>query len=133
MRLIARLYPDGSTPPAYGAGSGWDSGIATVEGTPEDPLVKVELSDPLNGTLSGRTDHWLELIVPDYDLDDDGFVNFSDLGIFKSHFFTSDPEYDFDRDGFVNTVDLGMLKQMFFKTMPCGNCQIGDCPDYPSR
>ena len=130
MRLIARLYPDQSPPPAYGPGSGWDSNIATVEGTPEDPVVKVQLSDS-----SGSTEQWLELIVPDYDLDDDGFINFSDLGIFKGHFFTSDPEYDFDRDGFVNTVDLGMMKQVFFMTGPCGGqqCQVGDCPDYPSR
>lgn len=50
----------------------------------------------------------------DPDLDNDGFVNFVDLGLFKGVFFSSDPDADFDGDGSVNFVDLGILKEFFF-------------------
>jgi hypothetical protein len=131
LRAIARLYPDQSQPPPYGAGSGWNA--VTVEGTAQDPVVKIALSEPAQ-TLSGATDQWLELIVPDYDLNDDGLVNFADLGLLKISFST-DPEYDFNRDGFVDDADLEMIQQVFFTATVCGGqeCQIGECPDYPSR
>jgi len=50
----------------------------------------------------------------DPDLDNNGAVNFADLGLFKSVFFTNDPDADFDGDGSVNFVDLGILKEFFF-------------------
>jgi hypothetical protein len=52
--------------------------------------------------------------VCDPDLDGDCVVNFSDLGVLKSVFFTSDPDADLDGDGSVNFIDLGVLKQFFF-------------------
>jgi hypothetical protein len=50
----------------------------------------------------------------DPDLDNSGIVNFTDLGILKSVFFTSDPDADFNGDGRVNFTDLGTMKSFFF-------------------
>jgi hypothetical protein len=50
----------------------------------------------------------------DPDLNNDNFVNFSDLGILKSVFFTTDPDADFNGDSAVNFVDLGTMKAFFF-------------------
>jgi hypothetical protein len=47
----------------------------------------------------------------DADLDNSGFVNSVDLGLFKNRFFTADPDADFDGDSIVNAVDLGIFKQ----------------------
>ena len=52
--------------------------------------------------------------VCDADLDNDCLVNFPDLGLLKSVFFTADPDADFDGNGVVNFVDLGILKARFF-------------------
>src|SRR6185295_12702728 len=52
--------------------------------------------------------------ICDPDLNNDCVVNFSDLGLFKPRFFTSDPDADFDGDGTVNFSDLGILKAAFF-------------------
>lgn len=49
------------------------------------------------------------------DLDDDGFINYVDFGIFSSGWNSQvgepnyDPEYDFDRNGFINLDDLLVL------------------------
>jgi hypothetical protein len=50
----------------------------------------------------------------DPDLNDDGVVNFSDLGLLKEVFFTVDPHADFNGDGSVNFADLGTMKAFFF-------------------
>lgn len=52
--------------------------------------------------------------VCDADLNDDGVINASDLGIFRSVFFSADPDADLDGDGVVAFVDLGLLKLQFF-------------------
>ena len=51
----------------------------------------------------------------DADLNGDGAVNFADLGILKSVFFTADANSDLNGDGAVNFADLGILKSMFFQ------------------
>jgi hypothetical protein len=51
----------------------------------------------------------------DADLDDSGFVNFADLGLFKAAFGTNDADADFDGNGFVNFADLGTFKESFGK------------------
>jgi len=52
----------------------------------------------------------------DADLDNNGIVNFSDLGIMRSLFFSSDPDADLNGDGSVNFGDLGIMKNQFFQT-----------------
>jgi len=53
--------------------------------------------------------------ICDADLDNNGAVNFVDLGIMKSVFFTDDANADFNGDGAVNFTDLGLLKSMIFQ------------------
>jgi hypothetical protein len=50
----------------------------------------------------------------DADLDDDCNVNFLDLGLMKSVFFTTDADPDLDGSGGVNFADLGIMKGGFF-------------------
>lgn len=49
----------------------------------------------------------------DADLDNNGFVNFADLSLFKAAFGSNDADADFDGNGFVNFADLAMFKAMF--------------------
>ena len=63
----------------------------------------------------------------DADLNNDCFINFLDLGVMQSAFFTSDPNADLNQDGIVNFLDVGILKSEFFHTPgpsgeggPCG-------------
>lgn len=52
--------------------------------------------------------------VCDADLDDNGFVNFVDLALFRSAFGSGDPEADFDGNGgIVNFVDLAIFRSRF--------------------
>ncbi|MEE8058750.1 MAG: dockerin type I domain-containing protein [Pseudomonadales bacterium] len=53
--------------------------------------------------------------ICDIDLDQSGFVNSIDLGLFKTLFFTSDANADINGDGIVNVLDLGLMKNLFFK------------------
>jgi len=56
----------------------------------------------------------------DADLNNDGNVNFGDLGALKSVFFKAstdpgyDPDADLNGDGFINFSDLGIMKLGFF-------------------
>jgi hypothetical protein len=50
----------------------------------------------------------------DADLNNDGAVNFVDLGLMKSVFFTNNANADLNGDGAVNFVDLGLLRARFF-------------------
>jgi hypothetical protein len=50
----------------------------------------------------------------DADLNNDDVINFSDLGLLKSVFFSTDADADFNGDGAVNFGDLGIMKSMFF-------------------
>ncbi|MEL7450305.1 MAG: hypothetical protein AAFN78_13915 [Pseudomonadota bacterium] len=52
--------------------------------------------------------------VCDADLSNDGQINFVDLGMLKSVFFSSDPDADLNGDGAVNFTDLGAMKAQFF-------------------
>jgi hypothetical protein len=52
--------------------------------------------------------------VCDADFDENGIVNFLDLGYMKSKFFTADPDADLNGDGRVNFADFGIMKSRFF-------------------
>ena len=64
--------------------------------------------------------------VCDQDLNNDCIVNFFDLGVFKSVFFTSDPDADFDGDGAVDFSDLGIMKSAFY-ALPGPSGLPNDC------
>ncbi|MEM9057981.1 MAG: hypothetical protein AAGD86_10915, partial [Pseudomonadota bacterium] len=51
----------------------------------------------------------------DGDLDDSCAVNFIDLGLMKSVFFSADADADLNGDGNVNFLDLGLMKALFFQ------------------
>lgn len=50
----------------------------------------------------------------DADFNNDGAINFADLGFMKTVFFTTNPDADLNGDGAVNFADLGILKVLFF-------------------
>lgn len=52
--------------------------------------------------------------VCDPDLDNNCFVNFTDLILLKAVFFTADADADFDGSGIVNFSDLSIMKVLFF-------------------
>jgi hypothetical protein len=52
--------------------------------------------------------------ICDADLDNDGSINFIDLGLMKSVFFSNDRDADLNGDGTVNFIDLGHIKSAFF-------------------
>lgn len=51
----------------------------------------------------------------DADLNNDGTVDFLDLGEMKAVFFTADADADLNGDTVVDFLDLGIMKQDFFK------------------
>jgi hypothetical protein len=53
--------------------------------------------------------------ICDADLNNDGVVDFQDLGLMKGLFFSQDPDADLDGDGFVNFPDLAIMKASFFQ------------------
>ena len=50
----------------------------------------------------------------DPDLNNDGIVNFVDLGMQRAAFFSADLDADLNGDGSVNFLDLGTTKAFFF-------------------
>ena len=57
------------------------------------------------------------------DLNADHVVNFKDLGLFKSVFFTDDEDADFNEDGVVNFQDLGIMGLHFFEQTQAISCR----------
>jgi hypothetical protein len=51
----------------------------------------------------------------DADLNQDGTINFVDLGLFKAHFLSAgEQDADFNGDNVVNFIDVGIMKGQFF-------------------
>jgi hypothetical protein len=65
-----------------------------------------------NSQLDTDRDSYGNICDPDFD--NSNTVDFSDLAVLKSRFFTSDPETDLDGNGTVDFADLAILKSMFF-------------------
>ncbi len=62
----------------------------------------------------------------DADLNDDGMVDFLDLGLLKAVFFTSDADADFNGDQMVDFLDLGRMKALLFRPPgPAGLLESG--------
>jgi hypothetical protein len=51
----------------------------------------------------------------DADLNNDGIINSTDLGLLRLVFFSTDPDADFNGDGVVNATDLGQMRASFFQ------------------
>ncbi|MEL7449518.1 MAG: dockerin type I domain-containing protein [Pseudomonadota bacterium] len=67
--------------------------------------------------------------VCDADLNNDGEINFSDLGLLKEVFFSTDADADFNGDGQVSFIDLGRMKALFFRPPgPSGLQCAGNVP-----
>jgi hypothetical protein len=60
----------------------------------------------------------------DADLNNDGVVNFSDLGIMRAVFYSTHPDADLDGNGVVNFSDLGIMKNGFYQ--PPGPSALAD-------
>ncbi len=67
----------------------------------------------------------------DPDLNNDGAINFIDLGQLQSAFFTSNANADFNGDGSVNFLDLGIMKSMFFGVPGPNNIGVNLAADVP--
>ncbi|MEL7447774.1 MAG: CAP domain-containing protein [Pseudomonadota bacterium] len=85
-------------------------GDADFDGIPNgvDNCVNVANADQLDTDADGFGN------ICDADLDQDCVINFLDLGLMKSVFFSADPDADMNGDGAVNFVDLGLMKTAFF-------------------
>ena len=60
----------------------------------------------------------------DADLDNTGFVDFSDMTVFSDVFFTADADADFDGSGFVDFSDLTIFEALFFQPSGPSCCGI---------
>lgn len=52
--------------------------------------------------------------ICDPDFNNDGGVNFADMGILRTNLFSADPNTDLNGDGGVNFADLGILRNYMF-------------------
>jgi hypothetical protein len=76
-----------------------------VANGPNDTVIAGPSQNDTNGDGYGN--------MCDADLDNSGFVNFSDLAAFKAAFGTSVQNADLDGSGFVNFADLALFKSLF--------------------
>lgn len=67
-----------------------------------------------NSQLDTDGDGYGNICDPDFGDPADLRVDFADLAVLKSKFFTSDPDADLDGNGRVDFADLAILKSMFF-------------------
>jgi uncharacterized protein (TIGR03790 family) len=85
---------------------------------PEDDQVYYSFQ-LASGELSGRAPELTMELVIDGDVDRDGYVNFTDLGLLQEAMYTQlgeagyVPEADLNNDGVINFGDVGLIKQNF--------------------
>ncbi len=88
-----------------------------------DNCIDVPNGDQRDSDLDGYGN------VCDCDLNNDWMVDFLDLGVLKSRFFTSDPDCDINGDGICDFLDLGRCKVLFFQPPgPSGLSCAGTVP-----
>jgi hypothetical protein len=103
--------------PLHGAGANYDAFLVRLDfpdgdadAVPDDTDNCRQLANATQRDTNG--DGFGNRCDPD--LNDDGTVNFLDLGRMRAVFFGSDPDADLNGDGLVNFVDLGILRAFFF-------------------
>lgn len=106
-------------------GDGWD------DNSDNCTLVANPLQRDTDGDYRGN--------FCDADFNNDNQINFTDLTIMRTHFFTTNPDTDLDGDGVTNFRDLNVLIAQFFgrpgptatdpATPPCNCYWPGDCDD----
>jgi hypothetical protein len=103
-----------------------DGDVGDILDTDEDGDGLVDIADncilipngPLdpdaggNSQLDADGDGFGNICDPDFD--NNNSVDFADLALLKSKFFTDDPDADLDGNGRVDFADLAILKSMFF-------------------
>ena len=113
---------------ARATGAGDD---ADQDGVPDalDNCIEVPngpLAGP-NNQLDSNADGYGNICDPD--LNDDGSVDFLDLGLLKAVFFSGDADADLNGDGSVDFLDLGLMKAGFFQAPgPSGLACAGTVP-----
>ncbi|MEO1573953.1 MAG: thrombospondin type 3 repeat-containing protein [Pseudomonadota bacterium] len=76
---------------------------------PQDNCLFVPNADQLDTDEDGFGN------LCDADFSNNCIVNVQDLGLFRTAFFSTDPLYDLNQDGTVNFVDLGRLRALFLQ------------------
>ena len=122
------LARSGATTPPTPEGI-WAAIIFTVNSdAPEETytisITEAELADEAFADISGIiTNNGTVTIVtgyPRWDINNDGTVNYIDLGILGAHYGetteTPYPRYDINEDGIVNYIDLGILGAHYGET-----------------
>lgn len=109
LRAVDSAY-NGSTP-AASTFTIEEAPDADTDGIPDDEDNCTLISNP--GQYDSNGDDFGNRCDPD--LNDDGIVNFIDLGIMKSVFLTNDRHADLNGDRIVNFIDLGIMKSFFLK------------------
>jgi FtsP/CotA-like multicopper oxidase with cupredoxin domain len=90
--------------------------LVTILGTNSDEDDKLDYKDNcmmITNSDQRDTDNDGFGNICDADLDGDGRVGFSDFGIFRAAFGTTNPDADFDGDGRVGFSDFGIFRAMF--------------------
>lgn len=117
-----RWLTDGGVPAVYRRGA-WDGTLldpsvcAPVVDTDSDGVADDMDNCQLaaNGNQQDTNGDGIGNIC-DLDLNDDCTIDFLDLGIMKSRFFSNDPDADHNGDNIVDFLDLGAMKARFFGT-----------------
>lgn len=132
--LSAELVADTNSPTNFAGMTGTllPEPDQDADGVPdaEDNCTEVPNADQRDTNLDGYGN------LCDPDLNNDGAVDFLDLGLFKAVFFTDDADADLNGDGSVDFLDLGLMKSLFFQppgpsglscagTVPCPD--VGEC------
>jgi hypothetical protein len=109
------LYVDGVN---AGSGLGYVENVTTLSiGTHN---ITASFTGNGNYTASSET-HWLKVASPyRWDINEDGIVDYLDLGELAAHWGETTtepyPRYDINQDGIVNYIDLGELAEHWGET-----------------
>jgi Dockerin type I domain/Thrombospondin type 3 repeat len=132
-RTLIESFPDVDSPSLTGADTAgvrdvWAGGRQLIGDQLTTLTVRTTARDTDNDGVPDGADNCTAVANPDQrdtngdgygnvcdpDLNNDGLVNFADLGMMKSVFFSGNADADLNGNGSVNFTDLGVLKAYFF-------------------